>query len=75
MGINFDPEKHETPPEVVRQRTPTVWDVVRWPVYYIGGPGTEQAENTRCDHDYYLTDSCPGCDADKEHLREKLNRG
>ncbi|TDB90899.1 hypothetical protein E1264_03470 [Actinomadura sp. KC216] len=64
----------ESPPDLVKSRAPTVWDVVRWPEYYISGPGRQQAGETRCDHGYKLTDSCPGCDVDKEDLREKLNK-
>lgn len=47
-------------PELIRQ----------YPEYYIAGPGREQASQTNCRHLYFLTDSCPGCDADQE--REEL---
>ncbi|MEE2040127.1 hypothetical protein Q8791_23190 [Nocardiopsis sp. CT-R113] len=44
---------------------PTVADVRSYPTFYICGPGRELAENTRCPHEYFLTDSCPGCAADE----------
>lgn len=45
---------------------PTLADVTANPTYWISGPGRLVAEQTRCPHNYRLTDSCPGCDADAE---------
>jgi hypothetical protein len=58
-----------TPPDEVLNRAPTVADVRRWPEHYISGPGRAVASKTHCPHRYYLTDSCPGCDADEEAER------
>lgn len=54
------------PPASVLCRPPTVDDIRRWPDYFISGPGREVAGQTRCRHDYLLTSTCPGCDADYE---------
>ncbi|WP_431889411.1 hypothetical protein [Nocardiopsis alba] len=56
-----DPYPHDEPEELL-----TKGDIRQYPAYYILGPGRERAEATRCPHDYCLTDSCPGCDADDE---------
>lgn len=37
-----------------------------YPDYFIIGAGRDIASHTLCDHGYYLTDSCPGCDADDD---------
>lgn len=34
---------------------------------YLYGPGYSILSATKCRHEYYLTDSCPGCDADEEN--------
>lgn len=41
----------------------TVADVRQYPDYYLdsSSPGREAARQSLCDHDYYLTDSCPNC--------------
>ena len=52
------------PPLEVLSRPITKADVSAYPVYFIIGPGCEIAERTECGHGYYLTDSCPGCDAE-----------
>lgn len=52
------------PPASVLCRPPTVDDVRRWPEFFIAGPGREVANRTECPHDYLLTSSCSGCDAD-----------
>lgn len=49
--------------------TPTLQDVKDDSAYWIAGPGNERASRTRCPHDYNLTDSCPGCDADEDEGR------
>lgn len=54
------------PPASVLCRKPTVDDVRRWPDYFITGPGYDVARRTQCSHGYYLTSSCPGCDADTD---------
>lgn len=54
------------PAEVLAKDAPTVADVRRWPDFFISGPGRRVASATECPHAYYLTDSCPGCDADAE---------
>ncbi|QIS00974.1 hypothetical protein F5X71_00300 [Nocardia brasiliensis] len=54
------------PAEVLAKDSPTVADVRLWPDFFISGPGRAVASCTHCPHDYYLTDSCPGCDADAE---------
>jgi hypothetical protein len=54
------------PPANVLCRPPTVDDVRRWPEFFIAGPGREVASRTECRHDYLLTSSCPGCDADAD---------
>lgn len=59
-------EQMVTPPEDVLNRPPARADVAAFPVYFILGPGAEAAASTECDHGYYLTDSCPGCDYDAE---------
>ena len=52
-------EHAEIPPPEVLTRTATPDDVKRYPAYFIMGAGREAAQNTRCGHGYYLTDSCP----------------
>lgn len=59
------------PADVLAQDVPTVADVQRWPRFFIGGPGQKIAERVRCPHDYALTSSCPGCDADQERADEE----
>lgn len=49
--------------------TPTAEMVRADPEYWLAGPGHERAEATECPHEYFLTDSCPGCDADEEAAR------
>lgn len=62
----------EVPPaEVLAQDAPTLADVHRWPHFFISGPGRAVASQTPCPHDYRLTDSCPGCDADQERADEE----
>lgn len=39
----------------------TVWDVKRFPRYYIAGDGRAAAEASQCSHGYRLTASCPNC--------------
>lgn len=54
------------PADVLAKDAPTVDDVRQWPDFFISGPGRRVASATPCPHDYRLTDSCPGCDADAE---------
>lgn len=54
------------PAEVLAKDAPTLADVKAWPDFFIAGPGRRAASATECPHAYYLTDSCPGCDADAE---------
>ena len=49
---------------LLRKITPA--DVKAYPLYFIVGHGRDIAGKTRCAHNYFLTDSCPGCDADGE---------
>jgi hypothetical protein len=55
------------PPADVLNRPITKTDVTAYSAYFILGPGRDTASTTLCAHGYYLTDSCPGCDADDEH--------
>lgn len=52
------------PPRDVLDRRITRADVKAYDVYFIWGPGRDIASRTDCGHGYYLTDSCPNCDAD-----------
>lgn len=61
--------KENRPPADVLARKITHADVARYPAYFILGPGREAASATECDHGYYLTSSCPGCDADDDAAR------
>lgn len=54
------------PAEVLAKAALTKADVRAWPDFFISGPGRAVASRTLCPHEYYLTDSCPGCDADQE---------
>lgn len=54
------------PPADVLARPITAADVKAYPDYFIIGAGRDIASHTLCDHGYYLTDSCPGCDADDD---------
>jgi hypothetical protein len=54
---------------VSEPKIPTVDDVRRNPRYWIAGPGEAVASRTKCPHGYYLTSSCPCCDADEESER------
>ncbi|NEW42749.1 hypothetical protein GV794_02080 [Nocardia cyriacigeorgica] len=54
------------PADVLAMDAPTKSDVRLWPDFFIAGPGRRVASATLCPHAYYLTDSCPGCDADHE---------
>lgn len=54
------------PADVLAKDAPTKADVRAWPDFFISGPGRRVASATHCPHVYYLTDSCPGCDADAE---------
>ncbi|MDX3260767.1 hypothetical protein PV336_16220 [Streptomyces sp. MI02-2A] len=56
--------------EIAQERVPdnpkgpgevTYADVHAYPYYYIRGEGREAADASRCEHDYRLTSSCPGC--------------
>lgn len=58
------------PDDVLAKDALTVADVRRWPDFFITGPGRRVAAATLCPHAYYLTDSCPGCDADEELNRD-----
>lgn len=49
---------------------PTRASVKAWPEWFISGPGGHVAEAMPCPHQYYLTDSCPGCDADEDDASE-----
>ncbi|WP_280455464.1 hypothetical protein [Nocardia brasiliensis] len=57
------------PADVLAKDAPTLADLKAWPDFFISGPGRAVASRTHCPHDYYLTDSCPGCDADEEANR------
>ncbi|ASR36600.1 hypothetical protein BAY61_18125 [Prauserella marina] len=63
-------EKAPAPPGDVLARAITRDDVRRYPTYFIWGPGRDIASRTDCGHGYYLTDSCPGCDADEDNLHQ-----
>lgn len=52
-------------PDDRAELVPTVQDVRDDSWYWIAGPGADRASRTLCPHDYALTDSCPGCDADE----------
>lgn len=52
--------------DVLAKDEPDVDDVRANPRFFVYGPGRRVTAMTRCPHDYYLTDSCPGCDADQE---------
>lgn len=54
------------PAELLAKDAPTLDDVRDWSAFFITGPGRAVASMTRCPHDYLLTSSCPGCDADQE---------
>lgn len=60
------------PAELLAKDAPTVADVTAWPEFFITGPGRAIAQVTRCHHNYCLTSSCPGCDADQERAREAI---
>jgi hypothetical protein len=67
VRANF--ERHKTipaPPAEVLARPIVKDDIRAYPDYFISGRGRRLASVTLCPHDYYLTDSCPGCDADQE---------
>ncbi|MFI6215658.1 hypothetical protein ACIBCD_27010 [Nocardia brasiliensis] len=57
------------PADVLAKDAPSIADVKAWPDFFISGPGRAVASRTHCPHDYYLTDSCPGCDADEDEER------
>ncbi|WP_134666105.1 MULTISPECIES: hypothetical protein [unclassified Amycolatopsis] len=59
-------EKAPVPPGDVLARTITRRDVQQYDVYFIWGPGRDITSRTDCGHGYYLTDSCPCCDADDD---------
>jgi hypothetical protein len=44
--------------------TPTPLMVAMYPDFWVAGPGHEVASRVQCGHEYNLTDSCPGCDAE-----------
>ncbi|MTD58166.1 hypothetical protein [Amycolatopsis pithecellobii] len=60
-------EKASVPPEDLLDRTITRRDVQQYDVYFIWGPGRDIASRTDCGHGYYLTDSCPCCDAEDDN--------
>lgn len=65
--MNF--ERHQTipaPPADILARPLAPADIQAYPAYFIEGRGRAVASSTLCAHDYYLTDSCPGCDADQD---------
>lgn len=45
---------------------PTRELVSECPEFWIAGSGRLAAQRVRCPHECFLTDSCPGCDADEE---------
>ncbi|MGW4114793.1 hypothetical protein ACWEFJ_28295 [Actinosynnema sp. NPDC004786] len=51
---------------------PTIADVRRFPEFWVSGAGHAIASRTHCPHGYYLTDSCPGCDADQDQAAAGL---
>ena len=62
-------ERAPKPPAEVLARAITRRDYTQYPVYFIWGPGRDIASRTDCGHGYYLTDSCPCCDAeDEDHI-------
>lgn len=65
----------QPPAEVLAKDAPTLADVHKWPEFFILGPGRAVASQTPCPHDYRLTDSCPGCDADRERAEEAAHHG
>lgn len=58
--------------DVLEKDAPTAIDVHAWPDFFISGPGRAIASQTACPHDYRLTDSCPGCDADRERAAGRV---
>lgn len=57
------------PPADVLARTLTPADIRKFPEYFILGRGRSIALRTACAHGYRLTDSCPGCDDDRDQGR------
>lgn len=71
VRANFDRHKAiPAPPAEVLARPLTPADIQAYPEYFINGRGRSIASTTLCAHDYYLTDSCPGCDADQEDAEQ-----
>ncbi len=58
------------PPAEILDRPITKSDTRAYSDYFISGRGRAVASTTMCPHMYYLTDSCPGCDADQEAAEE-----
>lgn len=54
------------PPVEIFERGLNKLDAHRYP-HYLYGPAYSILNATRCRHEYYLTASCPGCDADEEN--------
>lgn len=54
------------PPVEIFERGLNKLDAKRY-THYLYGPAYSILSATRCRHEYYLTDSCPGCDADEEN--------
>lgn len=58
--------------DVLEKDAPTAIDVHAWPEFFITGPGRAIASQTPCPHEYRLTDSCPGCDADRDRAAGRV---
>jgi hypothetical protein len=58
----------EASTQLAQSVTPTPIMVKMYPDFWIAGPGYEVARRVQCEDGYYLTDSCPGCDARYEGL-------
>lgn len=54
------------PPGEIFERGLNKLDACRY-TNYLYGPAHRILRATQCRHKYYLTDSCPGCDADEEN--------
>lgn len=54
---------HPAPPRPKKPGEVTPRDARLYPGYYLAvdGPGRRAAQASKCEHDYYITDSCPCC--------------
>ena len=54
-------QQHPVPAHPQKPGKVTIRDIKRYPYYYIRGDGRAAAEQSRCEHGYRLTSSCPCC--------------